>query len=392
MPSDEVAFTILAKQKAAVLPLYLLCLLNQTYDKKKIHLYIRTNDSTDATEEILRKFIKEHGEKYASVFFDASSVSDKLKAYAPHEWNYERFKILGRIRQDSIEYAKARKANYFVADCDNFITPTCLEKMMSVRALGVVAPMLITTTKYLNLHYATDPNGYLKEHHFYDEILYRRLVGCVKVDVVHCTYLVAADVLSHVNYDDGSGRYEYVIFSDVLRKKGIGQYFDNREFYGFITFADKNSEFDAEIRNHWVKQLNDNFLIDWETLTEFKKSYSKHGEDEEVVKFYSGKDSGFYLSVGDCAENVELLSRKYSWNGLKFSDNVAEFILHSDRKNIDYMSINMSGKELAILQDLGLDSHTIGFMTIDTSNWDKTQLEPGYRSSLYNYLINASDV
>jgi hypothetical protein len=264
--------------------------------------------------------------------------------------------------------------------------------MMSVRALGVVAPMLITTTKYLNLHYATDENGYLKHHQFYDEILYNRLVGCVKVDVVHCTYLVAADVLSHVSYDDGSGRYEYVIFSDVLRKKGIGQYYDNREFYGFITFADKLSEFDAEIRNHWVKQLNDNFLIDWETLTEFKKSYSKHGEDEEVVKFYSGKDSGFYLSVGDCTENVELLSRKYSWNGLKMSNNVAEFFQHPDRKHIDYISINMPGKELSILQDMGIDSRTIGFMTIDTSGWDKTQLEPGYRSSLYNCLINAGYV
>jgi hypothetical protein len=387
MPSEEVVFAILAKQKAAVLPLYLQCLLNQTYDKKKIHIYIRTNDSTDRTEEVLRSFVTDHGEKYASVFFDASSVSDKLKAYEPHEWNYERFKILGRIRQDSIEYAKARKANYFVADCDNFITPTCLEKMMSVRALGVVAPMLITTTKYLNLHYATDANGYMKHHAFYDEILYSRLVGCIKVDVVHCTYLVAADIVPDVNYDDGSGRYEYVIFSDVLRKKNIGQYYDNREFYGFITFADEVGEFDSEIRNSWQKKIADDFGIDWEDLTPFKSSYSAHGEDREVIKFYEGKKTGNFVSVGDAA-NVYLLEEKCGWHGIKIEvENISEEI-KSFPQNIDYISITAPGKEIELFSQLTFDKYNIGYITIDTSGWDFINLAEEYTTLLHKYMID----
>ncbi len=384
MPSDEVVFTILAKQKAAVLPLYLQCLLNQTYDKKKIHIYIRTNDSTDATEEILRKFVTDHGEKYASVFFDASSVSDKLKSYEPHEWNYERFKILGRIRQDSIEYAKARKANYFVADCDNFIIPTCLEKMMAVRALGVVAPMLITTTKYLNLHYATDQNGYLKHHLFYDEILYHRLVGCVKVDVVHCTYLISVDVIDHVNYDDGSGRYEYVIFSDVLRKKGIGQYYDNREFYGFITFADKVGEFDNEIRNSWLKRIEDDFGINWEDLTPFKQSYSANGEDKEVIKFYEGKQAGFFMCIGD-TKNVYLLEEKYGWNGVKINTDNSEEI-NSASQNIDYLSLSAPGKEIELLSQLTFKKYKIDYITIDTSIWSSINIAEDYSIMLTKYL------
>jgi hypothetical protein len=387
MSSDTIVFAILAKQKAAVLPLYLQCLLNQTYDKKKIHIYIRTNDSTDATEEILRKFVKEHGEKYASVFFDASSVSDKLKAYAPHEWNYERFKILGRIRQDSIEYAKARKANYFVADCDNFITPTCLEKMMSVRALGVVAPMLVTNTKYLNLHYATDENGYLKHHQFYDEILYRRLVGCVKVDVVHCTYLIDVNVLEHVNYDDGTGRYEYVIFSDVLRKKGIGQYYDNREFYGFITFADKAADFDSEIRMFWEKKIQEEFGINWDDLSQFKSSYSTHGEDRDIIKFYEGKSDGFFICIGD-TENVYLLEEKYGWNGIKTNINDISEELETAPEKIDYMSITAPGKELNMIKNIELNKYNIGFITIDTSKWVDCMIESIYGATLYKHFID----
>ena len=56
--------------------------------------------------------------------------------------------------------------------------------------------------------------------------------------VVHTTYLVRADVLAELTYGDDSERYEYVIFSDVARKRGIPQYFDNRQVYGYITFAE----------------------------------------------------------------------------------------------------------------------------------------------------------
>ena len=37
--------------------------------------------------------------------------------------------------------------------------------------------------------------------------------------VVHCTYFINYNVLDKICYDDNSYRYEYVIFSDSLRKK-----------------------------------------------------------------------------------------------------------------------------------------------------------------------------
>ena len=43
-------------------------------------------------------------------------------------------------------------------------------------------------------------------------------------------------------YDDNSYRYEYVIFSDLARKQNVAQYLDNREFYGYITFAETKED------------------------------------------------------------------------------------------------------------------------------------------------------
>jgi hypothetical protein len=369
MSADEIVFAILAKDKAAVLPLYLRCLLNQTIDKKRIHLYIRTNDNTDRTEDILKVFLEENGDKYASVFFDASSVTEALKKFKPHEWNSQRFKILGRIRQDSVDYAKSKGAHYFVADCDNFIIPTCLEKLLEVKGLGVVAPMLISTTRYLNIHYATDANGYLKDHPNYDELLQRRLVGCVKVDVVHCTYFISANVLDSVCYDDNSYRYEYVIFSDCLRKKDIGQYIDNRFFYGFLTFADTAGEFDKEINTHWKSRLAIEYGISYSEFSPFKETYSDFGEDKEVLSFYSYKDNGFFVAIGTTAEaNTYLLQHKYNWKGLKDSDGEmgVGWLLESAKAptTIDYMSL-AGCNALAVLNGIDLGKYKFGFITIE---------------------------
>jgi len=247
-----IVFAILAKQKAHVLPYYLRCLLDQTVDKKQIHLYVRTNDNTDATEAILRDFIDEHGSAYGSVFFDAASVSAQLATFGQHEWNVERFKALGAIRQASVDHARELGAHYFVADCDNFIAPTTLQQLLEVQELGVVAPMLRSSTLYSNFHYDVDPNGYYKDHPQYAELLNRRLKGLVEVAVVHCTYFIHNRLLQHVTYDDASARYEYVIFSHGLRKAGVPQYLDNRADYGFLTFAEDAAAFDLELNRFGV--------------------------------------------------------------------------------------------------------------------------------------------
>jgi len=256
---DTVVFAILAKNKAAVLPFYLECLLNQTLPKQQIHLYIRTNDNTDNTTSILKTFVDTYGHKYASIFYDDSPISNTLKTFKNHEWNPTRFSILGNLRQDSINHAAKLGAHYFVADCDNFIVPSTLERMLEQKDLGVIAPMLVTKTAYSNFHYDVDTNGYLKDHPNYLKLLNRCISGCIEVKVVHCTYFVANHLLFRVIYDDKSARYEYVIFSDILRKRGVPQYLDNRQYYGFLTFADTEADFTKELSESYKSHLDIHF-------------------------------------------------------------------------------------------------------------------------------------
>ena len=82
----------------------------------------------------------------------------------------------------------------------------------------------------------------------------------IEVPVVHCTYFVKNEVLPSVVYDDNSGRYEYVIFSDSLRKAGIPQYIDNRLDYGLLTFCRNAEDFNNDLQipafNELVEYIN----------------------------------------------------------------------------------------------------------------------------------------
>jgi hypothetical protein len=238
--TEFVTIAILAKDKAHHLPLYLDLIENQTYPASKIKLYIRTNNNKDHTAEVLENWIEKVKDKYSEIYYDASDVEEPVHEYGPHEWNSIRFKVLGRLRQESADWARKKGTHYLVVDCDNFIVPETLERLLHT-GLPVVGPLLRNgddpNSYYSNYHYLTDENGYYKDSNYYYEILYGKIKGLIEVEVIHCTYLVRNIVLDKVCYDDGSGRYEYAIFSDMLRKSGIPQYIDNRHEYGKLTFS-----------------------------------------------------------------------------------------------------------------------------------------------------------
>ena len=166
------------------------------------------------------------------------------------EWTADRFARLGRIRQESVDYAKARGAAYFVCDCDNFVESGALAKLMAVRHAGVVAPFMRTKDRmYSNFHFKVDKDGYYcgASTPQYTEVWAMKFKGLIECAVVHCAYLISHEFLDRVVYVDGTGRYEYVIFSDALRKAGVPQYLDNRRVYGAITFAETEGDLAAEL-------------------------------------------------------------------------------------------------------------------------------------------------
>jgi hypothetical protein len=252
-PLDElptVLIAILAKQKESCLPLFLQCIEALDYPKDRITLYVRTNNNTDDTENILRRWIERVGSLYAAVEFDAANVDRQVQRFGVHEWNAERFSVLGRIRQISIQRAvDLGLGYYFVADVDNFVRPETLRELVATR-LPIVSPFLRVAAEgsyYSNYHAEIDANGYFQPCDQYHWILQRHVRGLIEVPVVHCTYLVRADVIPLLTYEDSTGRYEYVIFSDSARKAGVPQYLDNRQVYGYITFQEGDKHFEGDL-------------------------------------------------------------------------------------------------------------------------------------------------
>ena len=159
-----------------------------------------------------------------------------------HEWNAVRFSVLGKIRQESLRKAQQHGCDfYFTADVDNFLRPFALRELVAIN-LPIVSPLLRHSDEfsfYSNYHADIDTNGYYRECDAYEMILRQSVVGVFELPVVHCTYLIRADVLPQLNYNDGTERHEYVIFSDSARKAGIPQYFDNRQIYGYLTLTEE---------------------------------------------------------------------------------------------------------------------------------------------------------
>lgn len=246
MTLPTVFLALLAKQKEAVLPFYLRCIEALDYPKDRIHLYIRTNNSTDRTKEILEEWFTRVGDQYLGCQLDDRDVSTPVERYGVHEWNPERFRVLGEIRQESLRLClEAGCAYYAVVDVDNFLRPCTLKRLVEV-GLPIVSPFLKHVgigRKYSNYHYRVDKDGYYMDSPEYSWIWSRLVKGLIEVDVVHCTYIVRADVIPKLSYlPDGSNRHEYVLFSESARKAGIPQYLDNREVYGYLTLEEESQK------------------------------------------------------------------------------------------------------------------------------------------------------
>jgi hypothetical protein len=259
MTQPNVFLALLVKQKEAVLPLFLESLNDWDYPKENIFIYIRTNNNTDNTKELLEEWIEEYGDKYKGLIYNSEDVPEKVEKYDVHFWNGERFRVLGKIRQESMNQALLTDCEYyFVVDTDNFLFPETLKELVKLD-LPIVAPFLryavalgenadtpIEAAKreghmsryYSNYHDKVDDFGSIIAEDLYYKILNQEVRGLIECMCVHCTYLIKREYLSELNYLEQSDRWEYMVFSNSARDKGITQYIDNRTIYGVLTLSE----------------------------------------------------------------------------------------------------------------------------------------------------------
>ena len=259
--ASKIFIAVLAKQKENVLPLFLRSLYELDYPKQDISLYVRTNNNTDKTQEILDSWLKDHRAEYYYVHYDAGNITDNVEQYGVHEWNGIRFRALAKIRQASLDaFLKSDCDYYFVIDVDNFLFPETLKDLIEANK-PIVAPLLryavandefpdtpedqerVGSHKcryYSNYHYMVDDYGSILNEPVYYQLLHRvdGYKGIWDVDCVHCTYLIKKEYVDKLTYLEDSDRWEYMVFSESARKARINQYLDNRKIYGILTLTE----------------------------------------------------------------------------------------------------------------------------------------------------------
>lgn len=251
-PDKTVLIAILARNKAHVLPRFLKCIKNQTYPKNLITVYIKTDNNSDDTKEMLEEWSEKNKKNYKKIILDDGPVAEIPNNTDPHLWNATRFKALAMIRNNSLQKTIEYKCDYyFVVDCDNFIAPFTLKDLVE-KDKPIIAPFLRCIPEvddlYANFFYSADSTGYFKDHPMHVPIIQRKVKGTYKVDLVHCTYLVNSIYIDKLNYIDGSDDYEFIIFAKSARKHNIEQYVTNEKEYGVQIHFHQNVSLSEEKR------------------------------------------------------------------------------------------------------------------------------------------------
>ena len=238
--NKTVCWAILVRNGSRFLPQYLRRLLAQDYDKKLIHLYIRTNDNADDTETLIEDFIFNFGSRFSGVTYINDSIKPEIKDLEWHEWPVDSLQIMARIRQEGLDFASKNDFDYyFVSDVDNFLTSKVLTELIKLD-LPVVAPYLVTPPgdlpRYRNFHERIGPIGEFLQSERNLAIVARELVGVLQVDLVHCTYLVKSDVMKYINYKLMDANYEYRNFALSLKQNSpeTRQFLDARQIWGCL--------------------------------------------------------------------------------------------------------------------------------------------------------------
>ena len=205
--SPRVLVAVLANQSEEELPPHLECIEALDYPKSSIVLYVHTYNNTDGTERLLREWVDRVGNLYAGVEFDAADVETGAGQFGGINGIATRRHVPGHIRKLSLRRAVKNGCDfYFVAEVGNFVRCCTLRKLVALN-LPIVAPFLRSIGPgelYSNYHAAIDDNGYYEECDQYAWALNRWVRGVLEMPVVNGTYLIRADVLEDLAYEDGT--------------------------------------------------------------------------------------------------------------------------------------------------------------------------------------------
>ncbi|EZA57456.1 Glycosyltransferase 25 family member [Ooceraea biroi] len=247
-----VLIAILVRNKAHTLPYFLSLLERQDYPKKRISLWICSDNNVDNSIEILNKWISSESEKYHSlnVYLNASSTGFRDER-ASTDWSPHRFAHVIDLRERALNHARQIWADFiWMLDADVFlINPSTLRKLVHKEHV-VAAPLLKSDGMYSNFWAGMTAEHYYVRTDLYEPILFREKTGCHHVPMVHTAVLVdlrtrESDLLSYradkLNAYDGP-QDDIITFAVGANKSGVPLFVCNDEVYGFVTVPLENDE------------------------------------------------------------------------------------------------------------------------------------------------------
>ncbi|XP_032592323.1 glycosyltransferase 25 family member [Drosophila grimshawi] len=187
-----VLITLLVRNKAHILPMFLSYLEKLDYPKKRIAFWLRCDHNSDDTIQLLKQWLQHSGKLYHSINYafndDTTSYQKETSAY---DWPVSRFKHLIALKEEALEYARNIWADYvFFLDADVLLTePQALRTLTALR-LPIVAPMLLSESLYSNFWCGMTDDYYYQRTAEYKDIYHSVKVGVFEVPMVHTAVLV----------------------------------------------------------------------------------------------------------------------------------------------------------------------------------------------------------
>ncbi|XP_071636842.1 glycosyltransferase 25 family member isoform X2 [Temnothorax longispinosus] len=318
-----VLISVLVRNKAHTLPYFLSLLERQDYPKKRISLWIRSDNNVDNSIKILNKWISTRSEMYHSLNVDLNASStgfEDEKSIA--NWSPRRFAHVIDLREQALDYARKIWADFiWMLDADVFLTnPSTIRNLVHKRHT-VVAPLLRSDGMYSNFWAGMTAEHYYLRTELYEPILFREKIGCHDVPMIHSAVFIDlrrrySDRLTYkaeklTGYDGPVD--DIITFAIGANKSDVPLFVCNDDVYGFVMVPLENDETIAEdmqrLTNTKVEMLS---FSDYLPLSDDLKEFVMYPEKDTL-----GLDHIYMINLLRRPERRKRMQRLFEELGIR---------------------------------------------------------------------------
>ncbi|KAJ2954043.1 hypothetical protein O0L34_g2256 [Tuta absoluta] len=188
-----IGISVLIRNKEHSLPYFFSCLENLDYPKDRMYIWVHSDYNEDKSTDVTKCWVKLNKAYYHDILVKYNDTMEpKYKGEtSPSQWTQERFKNVMRLRENALNVAREKWADFhFMLDADVYLTNPLILKHLVIKDYTVVSPMLRSDGIYSNFWAAMSERRYYKNSAEYKAIVEKEKTGCFSVPMVHSAVLV----------------------------------------------------------------------------------------------------------------------------------------------------------------------------------------------------------